>query len=324
MKNAVCNEFLKALNSNINTNKKFLIKFFHLEKFILLSIFINILFFPGLFTCNSSNLSKDKIIKLSEIFNVFENKETEKQTKNYLLKNKNSAILNNEEKEIFTQKENNINKIRSLNQEEINNNKNIIVDNNQEKESKIIELTKTNISEKFEDELFDLIEKAQKNLEYSRKNLLNLKNFKNNLNKKIENQPRFIQGKSKVKSLNNLSLYLSNFKNSQYIGTITVGTPPQYIDVIFDTGSSNFWINSSRCINAGCLMHKSFNADKSKTYIRGENRVEVEFGSGIINGVFCKDSISIGNVKIDNQEFGEIEEVEGEVFSKLKFSGNYF
>jgi hypothetical protein len=74
-------------------------------------------------------------------------------------------------------------------------------------------------------------------------------------------------------------------------------------------------------LDKGCLIHKSFDAKKSKSYAKGDKRVEVEFGSGLINGVFCKDSISIGNFKVDNQEFGEIEEVEGEVFNKLKFSG---
>merc|ERR1711988_1205804 len=37
---------------------------------------------------------------------------------------------------------------------------------------------------------------------------------------------------------------LRNFDNTQYIGSIYVGTPGKKFDVIFDTGSANTWIYS--------------------------------------------------------------------------------
>lgn len=301
MKNAVQNEkmFLNNKNPNTNNKSKSISKFnfFTIKKLFSLTIITFLIIFLDKLNCNSFNTKKNKIIKLSEIYNIFTKTNLNKE----FFKKKNPEIEAYEEKEII--KYNHLRELEAKN---------------------TIELNKVNVAEKYEDELFDLLEKAQKNLEFSRKNLSTLKKFESNLNKKIETQPRFVQGKTKAKTLNNLSLYLSNFKNSQYIGTISVGNPPQLIDIIFDTGSSNFWINSSKCKNKGCLMHKSFDSNKSKTYVKGEKRVEVEFGSGIINGVFCRDSISIGNVKIDNQEFGEIEEVEGEVFNKLKFSGKLY
>jgi hypothetical protein len=123
------------------------------------------------------------------------------------------------------------------------------------------------------------------------------------------------------KKLRNFLVYLTNFKNSQYVGSIAVGNPPQKVDVIFDTGSSNFWITSKDCLDPGCLIHKSFNGKLSKTYKKLGTRVEVEFGSGKVEGVFSRDTIYFGPLTIKEQEFGEILKEEGEIFTKLKFSG---
>ena len=157
-----------------------------------------------------------------------------------------------------------------------------------------------------------------------------LKKNSNFLKIKNKFQPRFASienSKSNLdseaeKKLRNVLVLLTNYKNSQYVGTIAVGNPPQKIDVIFDTGSSNFWITSKDCRDPGCLIQKSFNGKISSTYKKLGTRVEVEFGSGKVEGVFCKDTVHFGPLNIDNQEFGEIIREEGEIFTKLKFSGN--
>lgn len=186
-----------------------------------------------------------------------------------------------------------------------------------------IELKRKLLSESSEEELFEMLEKSQKSLKSKnklKKDSFNLNAYNNNIKSNLIS-PRFLEDSSDRKKFSNMILYLANYKNSQYVGSIEIGSPPQQIEVIFDTGSSNFWITSSRCKDPGCLVHKSYDATLSATHEKVGTRVEVEFGSGLIEGVFCKDTIKIGQVSIPKQEFGEIEKEKGEIFTKLKFSG---
>ena len=52
----------------------------------------------------------------------------------------------------------------------------------------------------------------------------------------------------------NVKLY--NFKNSIYTGEISIGDEDEAFNVIYDTGSANFWIDSSKCKDKGCVVHK--------------------------------------------------------------------
>jgi len=172
-----------------------------------------------------------------------------------------------------------------------------------------IKLTHNVASEESEDDFFDRLENAQQNLQIKQKFFLKQKIF-----------PRFIENEEGFTSKNVL-MKLINYKNSQYVGNLEIGTPPQNVDVIFDTGSSNFWITSSKCTDKACLKHKLYDSKKSSTYQKIGTHVEVEFGSGKVKGIFSRDTIKFGLLKVDNQQFGEIIKEKGEIFKKIKFSG---
>jgi len=57
-----------------------------------------------------------------------------------------------------------------------------------------------------------------------------------------------------------------NIANSQFMGWITVGTPPVPIQVVFDTGSTNVWLTSSHCDSGACPgLKDKYDPGKSET-----------------------------------------------------------
>jgi len=114
---------------------------------------------------------------------------------------------------------------------------------------------------------------------------------------------------------------LKNYKNTQYVGEISIGTPPQSVPVIFDTGSANLWVTSSLCKSYSCSSHKSYSRANSSTFKKVGLAVDVTFGTGQIQGEINSDTFTLGNIVIPDQKFGEILEEIGDVFAAGKFSG---
>ena len=66
---------------------------------------------------------------------------------------------------------------------------------------------------------------------------------------------------------------VKNFQDAEYYANITIGTPAQTFRVIMDTGSSNLWVPSARCLlnHAVCGNHSTYDLKKSKTYAKCAN-----------------------------------------------------
>ncbi|KAL1293920.1 hypothetical protein HN51_054593 [Arachis hypogaea] len=115
---------------------------------------------------------------------------------------------------------------------------------------------------------------------------------------------------------------LKNYLDAQYYGEIGIGTPPQTFNVIFDTGSSNLWIPSSKCyFSLACYTHHWYKSSKSKTYVKNGTSCKIVYGSGSISGFFSRDSVTVGDVVVKNQDFIEATREGSLSFVLAKFDG---
>ncbi|KAF8980911.1 Vacuolar protease A [Entomortierella lignicola] len=114
---------------------------------------------------------------------------------------------------------------------------------------------------------------------------------------------------------------LSNYMNAQYYGEVTVGTPPQTFSVVFDTGSSNFWVPSTHCTSIACFLHRRYDSSKSSTYHPNGTEFEIRYGSGSLEGIISTDNLELGGLVVKQQDFGESVKEPGLAFAFGKFDG---
>ncbi|CAG9320123.1 NAPSA_5 [Blepharisma stoltei] len=134
--------------------------------------------------------------------------------------------------------------------------------------------------------------------------------------------PKFLPSESiETNSKLEAKIKLKNYANTQYVGSVGIGNPPQYLDVIFDTGSANFWVNSKMCRDYSCQSHATYDHNKSLDYRELGYFINVEFGTGEIKGEINEDTVYIAGIEIKRQNIGEITDEVGDIFVQGKFSG---
>lgn len=75
---------------------------------------------------------------------------------------------------------------------------------------------------------------------------------------------------------------------------VQIGTPPQEFTLLFDTGSADTWVPSTRCLPShGCPEFlRRYNATASSTYHSLEDKLLITYGIGNAEGNYFKDVIS--------------------------------
>jgi len=93
--------------------------------------------------------------------------------------------------------------------------------------------------------------------------------------------------------------------DTAYYGQISVGTPPQTMAVIFDTGSSNLWFQNSRtqdpCGNNFYEHSNSSTFEKNCSIFK-----KILYASGPVSGYLSVDTVTIAEYSLPNFTFAEM------------------
>jgi len=118
---------------------------------------------------------------------------------------------------------------------------------------------------------------------------------------------------------------LNNIHNTEYYGEISIGTPGQCFQVMFDTGSSMAWVPGEQCQTGGCKKHKKFECDKSSTCKPTDGFVNLKYGAGQMEGRVDDDKFCFGcqdeTMCLEKQTFLESVQEPGLTFSSAHFDG---
>ncbi|XP_045154199.1 renin [Echinops telfairi] len=117
-------------------------------------------------------------------------------------------------------------------------------------------------------------------------------------------------------------MILTNYLDTQYYGEVGIGTPPQTLKVIFDTGSANLWVPSSKCspLYTACEMHNRYDSSESSSYVENGAEFSISYGSGKVRGFLSQDLVTMGGITV-TQTFGEVTELPVIPFMLAKFDG---
>ncbi|WP_372239040.1 pepsin-like aspartyl protease, partial [Neisseria meningitidis] len=69
-----------------------------------------------------------------------------------------------------------------------------------------------------------------------------------------------------------------------------------------------------------CWDHTTYHSGKSSTYVANGESISIEYGTGSCSGYLSEDTLTVGNITVTNQVFGEMTTVSSD-FDSSKFDG---
>jgi len=108
---------------------------------------------------------------------------------------------------------------------------------------------------------------------------------------------------------NPTSIVINDYQDAQYYGAISIGTPAQVLNVIYDTGSSNLWGTNQKPKIP--FTHKHYDNTKSSTYHANGTTFAIQYGSGPVSGVYSEETVMIGDQKLTDYTFAEVDNTKG-------------
>ncbi|KIJ18473.1 hypothetical protein PAXINDRAFT_167075 [Paxillus involutus ATCC 200175] len=89
--------------------------------------------------------------------------------------------------------------------------------------------------------------------------------------------------------------------DASYSGVISIGTPSQNFNLVLDTGSSDLWVATTACTVCTSDI-PLFDTTKSSTYQASASTLQIDYGSGSVQGIVSADTVTLGGFNIATQE----------------------
>ncbi|KIJ41452.1 hypothetical protein M422DRAFT_172297 [Sphaerobolus stellatus SS14] len=95
--------------------------------------------------------------------------------------------------------------------------------------------------------------------------------------------------------------------DSEWAGTIEVGTPGRSFLIDFDTGSSDLWVPSFNCTSTVCRTKRKYTPSSSETSAAKQGTFSIEYDDGSnVSGPIFSDTVTVAGVKAVNQIFSAV------------------
>ncbi|KAG7252164.1 hypothetical protein CRUP_034149, partial [Coryphaenoides rupestris] len=123
-------------------------------------------------------------------------------------------------------------------------------------------------------------------------------------------------------NMRELGIALDQAFPTQYFGEISIGSPAQVFNVVFDTGSANLWVPSQSCspFSTACFTHNRYDGSRSRTHIDNGTGFSIQYASGTVRGFLSEDVVVIGGIPVV-QVFAEATALSAMPFIFAKFDG---
>jgi hypothetical protein len=85
---------------------------------------------------------------------------------------------------------------------------------------------------------------------------------------------------------------ITNFEGLQFFGDVFIGTPPQRVTMVFDTGSGELVVRGRSCND--CQGEGGYSQALSSTSSSGSRNYGTTYGSGVSRGKCVYDTVRVG------------------------------
>eukprot|EP00741_Cyanophora_paradoxa_P004763 tig00000828_g4621.t1 len=99
------------------------------------------------------------------------------------------------------------------------------------------------------------------------------------------------------------SATIRNLANAQYSVPVSIGSPAQTFYLLVDTGSTDTWVINSNCTNCRARSTK-YTSSASSTYAKDGRPFSIQYGSGAVEGVIGKETVSMAGFSAAGQAIG--------------------